>query len=303
MSASEMNRELVLSKCSFFVDVHLWPLRKNLNPELWLSNFHDDEAEYAVHLLNNFLYFSDQLINQLFITAFQLLSNRLRRRKDSFLIAQASWGSFVDNLIITPVTGEIPNISDSGFSFARKARQQLGIREEQLLSQEDCLRALVDGGPRPVIFVDDFVGSGNQFIETWKRRIRVRESLSIDFREISSTHGTQFFYCPLFCTQYGFEIIQSQCPSVIINPAHILTEKYSALNKDYWPERLRDKSRDFLYVSSQRAGIPDNNGDVDDWRGFHKLGLSVAFGDSVPDATLPLFYWQLNGWNPLIKRT
>lgn len=303
MAVSEMNKELVLSKCSFFVDVQLWPLKKNLNPELWLTNFLDEEAEYAVHLLNNFLYFSDQLINQLFVSAFQLLSNKLRKKRDSFLISRAGWRSFVDNLIITPVTGEIPNISDSGFAFARKARQKLGIREDQLMSQEECLRTLVDSGPRPVIFVDDFVGSGNQFIETWERRIKLSESLLIDYKDISSTHGTQFFYCPLLCTQRGFERIQRECPSVILSPGHILTLKYSALNRDFWPERLRDMSEDFLRKASQRAGIPDNNGNVDDWRGFHKLGLSVALGDSVPDATLPLFYWQKNGWQPLLKRT
>jgi hypothetical protein len=55
---------------------------------------------------------------------------------------------------------------------------------------------------------------------------------------------------------------------------------------------------------SARIGIPDSGGAVvNDWQGFHCLGLSLAFYDSVPDATLPIFYWEENGWNPLIKKT
>ena len=303
MSPAEMNKELVISKCNFFVDVQVWPLHPTLNPELWLSNFEDSEIEFAVHLLNTFLYFSDLLINQLFLSAFQLLSNKIRKSGDSLLITQAEWRVFVDNVVVTPVTGENPNIADSGYKFARKARQQLGIKEDQLVNQEECLQLIVNTGARPVVFVDDFVGSGNQFIETWERKVKLNDGTLMTFKDISCTRGSQFYYCPLLCTEYGYSRLQKRCPEVIINPAHILSEKYSALREDFWPERLRKSAIDFLIAASRRAGIPDNGGGVNDWRGFHKLGLAVAIGDSVPDATLPLFYWIKNGWKPLIKRS
>jgi hypothetical protein len=50
--------------------------------------------------------------------------------------------------------------------------------------------------------------------------------------------------------------------------------------------------------------MPDTDGAVvNDWQGFHKLGLALAFQHCVPDATLPLFYWEHNEWHPLIRRT
>lgn len=299
-----MTKDLVLSKCDYFIDVQLWPLHNTLNYSQWLENFRDTEMEHAVSLLNSFLYFSDALINQMFIAAFHGLCNKIGRTGDSSLTPQVAWRSFIDSVIVTLVTGEDPNISDSSFGFARKARQQLGIKESQLKNQESCLRFLVERGPRPVIFVDDFVGCGNQLVETWERIIKLNNSTSISFKNISTMKGSSFFYCPLLCTEYGYKRLQIKCPEVMLTPAHILSSEYSALVDDsiIWPAHLRKTAVDFLYQVSKRAGIPEN-GDVNDWRGFHKLGLAIAFAHSVPDATMPIFYWEKNGWKPLIKKS
>lgn len=304
ISPVEINRDIVLSKCSYFVDVQLWPLQSALNPGRWLENFEEREMDYALHLLNSFLYFSDQLTNEMFVAAFQGLSNTIRRQGDSFLSAQAAWRSFVDSLIVTPISGEVPKVTDSGNFFARKARQQLGIDERRILSPEETLQLLVTTGPCPVIFVDDFVGSGNQFLKTWQRRINLEHSICTSFKDFSSVRGSQFLYCPLLCTEYGYSRLQKECPEVLLSPTHVLSSKYSALddNSLIWPPNLRATAVDFLYRASARAGIPDNSGGVNDWRGFHKLGLTVAFAHSVPDATLPIFYWEEKGWKPLIPQ-
>src|ERR1051326_1020012 len=103
----------------------------------------------------------------MFKAAFQGLSQIVVPNHESFLAVQTEWREFVDKVVITNVTGESPNISDSGVSFTRRAKQLLGISESRTLTNEETIRDLLDNGPRPVVFVDDFVGSGNQFIETW----------------------------------------------------------------------------------------------------------------------------------------
>lgn len=303
MSPAEMTKELLHSKCDYFIDVQIWPIRSVLNPHLWLTNFEKSEMEHAVHLLNSFLYFNEILIDKMFVAAFHDLSNKIREPHTSFLSAKSVWQSFMDTIIITHVTGEQPNPSDSGFQFARKARQVLDIREEQLMSQKDCLQNLVDKGHRPVVFVDDFVGSGEQFLKTWQRKIILNNSISISFKDISVARRGRFFYCPIICTEDGFARIQRECPEVILSPAHILSNKYSAVAHDsvIWPDHLKKTAYDFLQDASTRAGIKASGG-VDDWRGFHQLGLALALGTSVPDATMPIFYWEKNGWKPLIKR-
>lgn len=302
-----VKKDFVLAKCRYFVDVHLWQLPSSIDPARWLSNFESSEIDYAVHLLNSFLYFSDELTNQMFQEAFHGLSNFIRQPGDSFLSIQADWRAFSNGVIITPVTGEIPNVTDSGFLFARKARQRLGLDQSQILSPQETLDLLLRRGPRPVVFVDDFVGSGDQFIETWERRVELSSSVEMSFQTYSSVRGSRFFYCPVLCTEDGYNRLRRECPKVVVNPAHILTSRHSALytNDDsfIWPEHLRAGAVNFLKTASGRAGIPDNNGLEDDWRGFNKLGLTVAFEHSVPDATMPIFYWQGNDWKPLLRRT
>ena len=307
ITTAEVNQQFVLSKCDYFIDVQLWPLHKSLNSRAWLENFTANEIDYAIHLLNSFIYISDDLINEFFVAAYHEICTHLRTAGDSYLRALESWRNFNDNVIITYVTGETPNVTDSGYAFARKARQILDIPEERILSPDEALRLILDHGPRPVVFVDDFVGSGNQFIETWHRHIKLTPSLVMSFERTSSVvRGCKFFYCPLVCTEIGYGQIKKICSNVALYPAHVLSPKYNALHSDslVWPNNLRAGAFEFLKIASLRAGIPDTGGaDVNDWQGFQKLGLTVGFAHCVPDATLPIFYWEENGWKPLIRKT
>lgn len=293
----------VLVNAEYFVDTQLWPLHHKLNAKGWLDNFTDVEKPFAVHLLNGFLYFCPDLVDQMFKNAFQSLSSRLYQPGDSYLAFQSKWRQFVDTVIVTYVTGERPNPTDSGFAFARKARQVLGIDENRIKSPEEALQHIVrrEG---PVLFVDDFVGSGNQMIETWQRSYTIG-GLATSFERVGSVSSSTFYYCPVICTEKGSDRLRHACPQVLLQPAHIITDRYNAVapNSFFWPSHLWPAALGFLQTASARAGIPDNDGNVNDWRGFHKLGLALAIGDSVPDATLPIFYWEEKDWTPLIRRT
>ena len=71
---AEVNEEWVLTKCDHFTDMHLWPTHTRIDPKGWLSNFTQPEKEHAIHLLNSVLYFSEPLVDQLFVAAFRSLS-------------------------------------------------------------------------------------------------------------------------------------------------------------------------------------------------------------------------------------
>lgn len=299
IAPAQVNRDFVLAKCNYFVNVQLWPLKSKINPEQWLSNFTSDEIDHAVHLLNSFIFFPDAIVNQLFVSAFQDLSRTIRRPSEPFISTRAAWKTFCSDVLITYVTGETPNATDSGYTFARKARQLIDITENRILSPNAVLNELIANGPRPVVFVDDFVGSGNQFLATWNRPVRIRDGHTMSFQHYASvSRQTDFFYCPLVCTQYGREQIVSKCPVVTLNSAHYLPPTYSAIadNSVIWPEHLRQTGPRFVETASRRAGIPE-----DKWRGYRNLGLALAFDHGVPDATLPIFYWN-SGWKPLQER-
>jgi hypothetical protein len=177
------------------------------------------------------------------------------------------------------------------------ARQVLRIPQERILSPEQTLEHLSQGKSSPVVFLDDFVGSGRQFTATWAYEFMLSLG-KMSFKTIASVmRKLQFYYCPLICTEAGRLTIQLNCPTVRLNPAHFLTPKYSALHPDsiLWPKDMRGSGPQFIEAVSLRGKIPR-------WRGFHDLSLAVAFAHSVPDATLPLFYYDENGWKPLIER-
>jgi hypothetical protein len=204
-TAAAISRDFVQSKCDYFVDVQLWPLRTELNPEAWLSNFPPDEIDHAVHLLNGFIYFSSAITKRLFYAAFQSLSMDVAS-SETMRRTRAAWSSFVDSVIITRVTGETPSDTDSGFIFSRMARQALKIDEERVLPPEKAIETVLARRGGRVVFVDDFVGSGNQFRDTWRREYDLN-GRKISFERVASAvSDVDWIYCPVLCTVPGRDI-------------------------------------------------------------------------------------------------
>lgn len=301
-TAAEINERFVLERCNYFTDVGLWPLRMDIDPQAWLNNFLPDEKLLASYLLNSFIYLGDQVVDRLFIAAFHGLSYRETVPKDDESQGSLAWREFVESVFVTPVRGEQPHLTDSGFSFLRRSRDLLGIPEARIQANEVVLARLIRGEDFPVVFVDDFVGSGEQFVHTWHRTHAIGSDIT-SFEEAAQGGGT-FYYCPIVATSHGLEQIMARCRGATVVPAHVLSERHNALSDEsiIWPAQLTSDAHEFLRVASERAGIPDTGGGPQDWRGFRKLGLTLAFEHTIPDATLPIFWWRSETWHPLKER-
>ena len=281
-----------MEKAQFMVSVRIWPLRSELDPHRWLANFEEEERKVALHILDQFMYFSEELVDATFLAGFQRISMMLYSHYPDNLSLR--WKEFISSVLVAPVQGERNNVSDSGRIFGRKARQVLGLSEDQLLDPHKAAIVAKTSG-RPLVLVDDFVGTGQQMIGMWK-------DLGLD-RVASS--GVPIYYVPALATNYGRRAIVKSCKGLNLSPGQLIPDEYSATATDsiLWPV---DEAREYLDIvrrASLRAGIPDTDGQsVNDWQGFHKLGLALAMHGSVPDATLALLRWEGNGWKPLIKR-
>src|SRR5581483_9747603 len=184
MDDAPLDAALVLSKCRFFAEVGVWPLRSRLNPQGWLDNFTEQERPHAIHMLDIFMYFNGYLVDAMFAGAVQNVSRHRHEGRTSATRERASWREFLSAVIVCPVRGEEPRETDSGILFARMARDSLGIPETNILDPEDSIRHLFTGSHREIIFVDDFVGSGNQFIETWYREASVANLCDYSFADL-----------------------------------------------------------------------------------------------------------------------
>lgn len=242
------------------------------------------------------------MVNEILLSSIRRLSRFLIEDGDSCTTLEKKWQDFIGSAIVTYITGENPNPSDSGHFFTRKVRA-MGIAENQIKTPEQVCYELERGLNAPILIVDDFVGSANQFIQTCDRH---NESSSKSLGEFSAISPSKFFLCSAFCTEYALGEIKKTYPNITVHPGHLIPNNYSALVPDsiVWPPNLRASAVDFIHNASLRAGIPDTRGSTSvDWRGFAKLSLTIAFEGSIPDATLPIFYWEQNGWNPLLRRT
>ncbi|MBK3467741.1 phosphoribosyltransferase-like protein [Pseudomonas sp. MF6776] len=299
--------EVVLptDKWRYMVTTGLWPKRGNFDPKAWISNFLPDELPLALRLLDGFTFFTDELVKQMFRSAFLNISQHVISDKNSLQNSRAEWSNFVSSLVVVRVTGEVPRDADSGFAFARLARDVLMLDEERIVSPEIALTYFASGNTANILFVDDFVGSGNQFGDTWERKYTIGQH-KISFKDVHAYLGDKikYFYCPVICTELGRSNIAIRCDGVKIVPAHFYTSRQSALSNDsaIWREDMKTEGPEFVASVSARIGIPDTDGGEDCWRGFHKLGLALAFGHGCPDATLPIFYTQQNNWKPLVKK-
>lgn len=304
-AAEYVNEHTVKAKCRFFAHSQIWPLTVRLDPHSWLTNFTEPEMPHALQLLNSVLYFRSALVDQMFQAAFRSLSRHFLQPRDTYSAHMARWQAFVESAIFTNVTGEQPGPTDSGHAFARRARDLLNISESRILASPDAVRLLARHGAGPVVFVDDFVGSGNQFVETWRRSHVVGPGRAESFRSLA-IHNTfgPFFYIPIVCTATGKRNIAATCPAVRVEPAHLVGERYSALDPEsvLWPDALRRDAPKFVLEASMRAGIPNDPASTDHYAGFCSLGLALAFEEGCPDATLPLLRWSTNGWKPLFRR-
>ncbi len=275
------------------VNVRVWPLKSDLDPQRWLGNFNEQERHVAVHLLDQFMYFSEELLDAIFLSGFQRISMSMLDPRNPVALGPI-WDNFLESVIVAPVQGEDESIADSGNLYVRKARQVIGLSESNLFDPYEAPAAAMQEN-RPLVLVDDFVGTGQQLITMW-------ESYNLDSVAKS---GVPIYYAPALATSRGYRAILEECDGISVSPGQLIPDEYSATaeNSILWPAGKAEEYLDTVKRVSLRAGIPDTDGEsVDDWQGFGKLGLALAMHGSVPDATLPLFRWEENGWNPLIRK-
>ncbi|MBH8491723.1 hypothetical protein [Acinetobacter baumannii] len=308
----EIERHLRISKdmWSDLVMLQSWPQQRYFNTQGWVQNFRKSEIPYALRLIDNMTYYSDEMSKALFKSAFHRLCKIILQNETCVHYNQASinWQTFKNSAYIIPISGETPNPSDSGFRYARYARDLCKIEEANILSLEQAIRTIQNGRPAKLIFVDDFLGSGEQFLKTWSKKFDIGGSYKSLANSVCSNSRIEIYICTIISTQYAIENIHQVLPNAVISPAHIFTPYHSVLSEHsyIWRDDMKTEGPQFIQEISSRLGIPDLNGELGEndeicWRGFKKLGLCVAFQDSIPDASIPLLNFSSEEWQPLIR--
>ena len=296
--------EQTKERLKFFREVHLWPIAKDLDFENWLDNFETEEdRKLAAQILRFFVYIPEDVVNQLVQTV-------VGRCGYFFAENDPTWNhnSFKDSCWYSFVQGEDKNdVTDSGYIFTRKLRDELDIPIERILKYEELFIKLEqnDVTPQNVILVDDFVGTGAQTDSAWNVHKFGNRKLTLSDHVKLSHH--RIVYAPLVVNEIGLSRITRTCQDLHLEYIYRLTEDYSLLNENglCWNGDL-DKFNKFinlLHRVATKEGIPQKKGfHVNDMLGFGRQGLALAFNHGIPDACPAFFYWDTPTWRPLKKR-
>jgi hypothetical protein len=291
--------EVVLAKCEGLRDAGLW--HQSLRPAAWLANFEEPDRPVAAVLLDHFVFFSSNAVDQMLLSSFRQMRDALVtvRGKQSALAALAS-------AVFTSVEGEEPNVTDSGNLFCRKLRQKAGLPDAQFMTPA---RALGEAqGGRLVIFLDDILGSASQMAQTWKREYSGKAPYS--FEQLETSKGCNARALVLVATKDGLDRLRGDVSTLPVSAAHIIDGSDSVLQiprSGLLPEidNLAASIQVLLAKYADRLHVPPYmNTAAFRTYGQREMGLLLAFEHSIPDVTLPLF-WADGGqhWTPLLRRT
>jgi hypothetical protein len=292
-----VNADEVLDTKMYLRRIREWPDAEKVNPKKWLDEFAPEHLRHAVALLDAFVFISDKQVKKLFISTVHALSSEVALGVNTYSEKRALWQKFLNSVIVTAPTGETPSPTDSGHIFQRLARTDLGINESRIVLASDLRKVIKTSSSAPIILVDDFAGSGDQFLATWRRESWNDHPKSLE--KLTAAYSLDVYYLPLIATEYAVGRIAAEAPNVSIRPGHILTDVYNAAdpNTIVFPDDLRSGVEAFIRDASSNAGITN-------WvNGFYELGLDLAFGHSIPDACLALLWSEEGGWKPLMART
>ena len=290
-----MNEDL-LSKFKFYQDIRLWPKDNDFDYEGWLDNFSHDEQIIAQKILDFFVYFPDDIIDQLFRTVVGRAGYFFRRYDSTWCNA-----SFSNNCWYSFVPGEDPNLSDSGYIYTRKVREVLGVPQDRLKSFGQILKLLDDATePQNVILTDDFVGTGSQCENAWNKQLY--EDFEKPLKKIVVEGKHHVIYVPLILNERGKYKILSLCDGLGLEYAYELGTKWNLFlpNCPCWEgnAQLYKDGVALIRSKSSMIGIEDDNSECS-VRGFNGQGLALGFSNGIPDACPGFFFKEYENWVPL----
>ena len=123
--------------------------------------------------------------------------------------------SMLPNAVFTPVEGERPNRTDSGNFLCRKARQVLRVPKKRVVEPTVALDYATRGNT--IVFLDDLIASGDQFVKTWKRSYSSATPRS--FAETFTAKPFYAIYVALVATANGLDKIRQTAPHVAVSTA------------------------------------------------------------------------------------
>lgn len=266
----------------------------------WKRNFESPEEKYlAACLLDSLIYRSERQTEALALQLFQRVLPDLSRRGELPQGVIKDWRKALtedardQGIRLVPVIDKARHSpTKSSPPITRLIRINVPVDEKWFIWPDKKVDP-VNGITPLLIFIDDFLGTGDQFGEVYKVITGGQEERPLAV------------YAPLVAYRKGAVDLQKQFPELRIVAAEWLEESHRIFSPEsrffddgvnspeaaeaFYLQLIRNKNWRENYL----RGIP---------LGFKNCGLSYAFDHGSPDATLPIFWDEQDGFHHLFYR-
>jgi hypothetical protein len=286
------------------IDMGIWSGIERHHFDKWIAQFTSVEEKVLVSLLlNKLVYRSKEQTRSLLFQALdknipQALFN-INGDEEIFLHMKKvrSFTSLPDDILIVPVIKDSDPPTKSGPLIARLFKRLTGV-SERLMRWPWSLGNLQK--IKTIIFIDDFLGTGNQFIKFFEDRVE----------EDLLNSGINLVYCPMTAVKDGLDNLMDKIPYVHLCPIEVVSDTDNFFNSiakefDFNLEEIRQF--DDIYMNYLRkvklnklGGRPNQKTNMS--KGYGKLSLTFAYEHATPNASLPLLWANSENYTSLFTR-
>lgn len=288
----------VYERCENFITNGIWTGIDILDLERWWSNFSlPEEMYFAACILDSLIYRSKKQTLSLIKHLFQRTLPDLVRVNPMPIRAPTDWISFLGSSheigvrLVAAVKKEDPP-TKSAYLVLRMMKQEFSINEKFIVKPE-MIEDSVQLGINVFIFIDDFLGTGEQFSET---------IINEGIEPYLSTHYVA--YVPLVAHEVGIKKLNFLYPNLKLASVELLEEANGLFhtNSCCFNDELNNTkaAKEFYYALLKQKDIQVRD---QSRRGFGKLELAYSFEHATPDNSLPILWWKNSKkFKPLFKR-
>jgi hypothetical protein len=289
----------IRERCFELIDSGIWDGIEPGQLRRWLNNFITDEQRYfSACVLDMLIYRSPAqttaLMRQLFERTLPDLSRDkgiLSGDEDAWFERLASTGRRDPLIRLVPVIRLTDPPTKSGPVIARLYRRELGLNDRWMIWPWQINEARRKG-VNTFLFVDDFLGTGSQFIR-FAELFRIRDVLD----------GATAVYAPLAGHSSSYSRLEREAPWVQVGAVEQLTSAYglfsneSAAFRDGTNSPQAAKKFYTELVRSRRLRLERRI-----LYGWGRQALTYVFHHSTPNNCIPLLWYPADGWTPLFNR-
>src|SRR5215213_1260662 len=235
----------------------------------WLGQFEPEEHPLIKQLLRGFKYYGSAKVAEAVKTLYQH-------------ILAASGGIRQEDMWFVPVG----YVAKSGSIIAYYFRVQNNLPQDHFVSPADLGSLPLKQGSA-VVFLDDFLGTGNQARQVW-------ENVASPIHKVT---GADFYYATLVAYSHGQENLRraSNFLPLTVDTLSESDSPFSENNSVF--DNEDDKTRCEQIVEKYGKRLYPNHP-----LGYRRTQGMVGFFYSTPNNTLPIFWASQNDWRPLLAR-